>query len=91
MTTTDKILVPALDAAKLLSMGRSTFWREVAKGTIPAPVKIGGLEQAARSGQWQPRPASEQRRLGLVPPPYGVDWDSLMVQPRYMRSLDLIP
>ena len=52
---------------------------------------IAGLEQAARSGQWQPRPASEQRRLGLVPPPYGVDWDSLMVQPRYMRSLDLIP
>ena len=43
MTTTDKILVPALEAAQLLSMGRSTFWREVAKGTIPAPVKIGGL------------------------------------------------
>lgn len=43
MTTTDKILVPALEAAKLLSMGKSTFWREVSKGTLPAPVKIGGL------------------------------------------------
>lgn len=41
--TAEKILVPALEAAQLLSMGRSTFWREVAKGTIPAPVKIGGL------------------------------------------------
>jgi len=52
---------------------------------------IGGMEQAARSGQWRPRPASEQRRLGLVPPPFTIDWDALMVQPLYMRSLDLIP
>ena len=43
MTTTDKILIKDVEAAKLLSMGRSTFWREVARGTIPAPVKIGGL------------------------------------------------
>lgn len=43
MTVTEKILVPAAEAAALLSMGKSTFWREVAKGTIPEPVKIGGL------------------------------------------------
>ena len=43
MTTTDKILIPAAEAATLLSMGKSTFWREVARGTIPAPIKIGGL------------------------------------------------
>jgi excisionase family DNA binding protein len=42
---TDKILVPALEAARLLSIGKSTFWREVAKGTIPAPVKIGGASR----------------------------------------------
>lgn len=41
--TAEKILVPVAEAAQMLSMGKSTFWREVAKGTIPAPVKIGGL------------------------------------------------
>ena len=43
MTTTEKILVPASEAAALLSMGKSTFWREVAKGVVPAPIKFGGL------------------------------------------------
>lgn len=43
MTMTEKILVPASEAAALLSMGKSTFWREVSKGHIPEPVKIGGL------------------------------------------------
>lgn len=43
MTEREKILIPALEAAKLLSMGKSTFWREVAKGTVPAPIKIGSL------------------------------------------------
>jgi predicted DNA-binding transcriptional regulator AlpA len=43
MTTTEKILIPAAEAAALLSMGKSTFWREVARGTLPAPVKIGGI------------------------------------------------
>ena len=43
MTTLEKILVPAAEAAALLSMGKSTFWREVAKGVIPEPIKIGGL------------------------------------------------
>ena len=43
MATIDKILIPAAEAATLMSMGRSTFWREVSKGTLPAPVKIGGL------------------------------------------------
>ena len=41
--TAEKILVPAAEAAALLSMGKSTFWREVAKGVVPGPVKIGGL------------------------------------------------
>lgn len=39
----DKILIPAAEAAKLLSMGRSTFWAAVAKGNLPQPIKIGGL------------------------------------------------
>lgn len=40
---TDKILVPASEAAAMLSMGRSTFWAAVAKGALPQPIKIGGL------------------------------------------------
>lgn len=39
----EKILVDAAEAASLLSMGKSTLWREVGKGTVPAPIKIGGL------------------------------------------------
>lgn len=38
-----KILVPATEAARMLSMGKSTFWREVKLRHLPAPVKIGGL------------------------------------------------
>lgn len=41
--TNEKILIPAAEAATLLSMGKSTFWREVAKGNLPQPVKIGGI------------------------------------------------
>lgn len=40
--TADKILVPAAEAAQLLSIGKSTFWRGVANGSLPKPVKIGG-------------------------------------------------
>jgi predicted DNA-binding transcriptional regulator AlpA len=41
--TLEKILIPASEAAQLLSMGRSTFWRHVANGSVPGPVKVGGL------------------------------------------------
>ncbi len=50
-----------------------------------------GLAQAVRAGSWRTSAASEQRRLSLLPPPFGLDWDTLMVQPLYMRSLDYIP
>jgi predicted DNA-binding transcriptional regulator AlpA len=61
MTTTDKILIPAAEAAGLLSMGKSTFWREVAKGTIPAPVKIGGLTR------WRVADLQQQvKQMGIV-------------------------
>lgn len=42
-TNTERILITAAEAAALLSMGKSTFWREVAKGNLPDPVKIGSL------------------------------------------------
>lgn len=39
----DRLLLPAPEAAKMLSMGTSTFWREVAKKILPQPVKIAGM------------------------------------------------
>ena len=37
------LLVTAEKAAELLSIGKSTFWREVKNKNVPPPVKIGGL------------------------------------------------
>lgn len=39
----EKLLVPDKQAAEMLSIGRSTFWREVKAGNLPQPVKIGGV------------------------------------------------
>jgi predicted DNA-binding transcriptional regulator AlpA len=38
-----KLLVPATEAALMLSMGRSTFWAAVRDKKLPQPVHIGGL------------------------------------------------
>ena len=52
---------------------------------------IDGLAQAQLSGRWQPRPASEARRLALLPSAPTADWDTLMRTPDYLRALALIP
>ncbi len=52
---------------------------------------IDGMTEAQLKGQWMPQGLSEQRRLALLPVGPKPDWDALMVQPLYMRSLDLIP
>lgn len=39
----EKILVTASEAARLLSIGRSTFFRKVAEGHLPKPVHFGGI------------------------------------------------
>jgi len=39
----EKLLVPAAEAAKMLSMGRSTFWNKVRLKQLPQPVKLAGL------------------------------------------------
>ena len=39
----EKLLVPAIEAAQMLSMGRSTFWNKVKLHQLPQPVKVGGL------------------------------------------------
>lgn len=37
-----KILVNVKEAAAMLSIGKSTLWREVRAKRLPEPVKIGG-------------------------------------------------
>lgn len=43
MTETTKLLVPASEAAKMLSIGKSTLWRKVKEKSLPEPVKVGGV------------------------------------------------
>ncbi len=52
---------------------------------------INGLTEAQLKGQWQPLQASEERRMALLPTCRATPWDELMVQPAYMRALDLLP
>lgn len=58
-----------------------------------APIEdlINGLSEAQITGRWQPREASEQRRLALLPGTAAADWDELMVDARYMQALSLLP
>ena len=49
---------------------------------------LDGLEQAAAQGRWQPDPASEQRRLALLPASPPVPWDELMHEPLYRHAID---
>lgn len=41
MQSSDK-LIRDRDAAAALGVSKTTFWRRVNDGTVPAPVKIGG-------------------------------------------------
>lgn len=43
MSDDQKLLVRDTTAAKMLDMGRSTFWKAVRDKLLPEPVKIGGL------------------------------------------------
>ncbi len=42
-------LLTAREAAALLGLSLPTFWRRVADGTVPKPVKLGGLSRWPRS------------------------------------------
>jgi beta-N-acetylhexosaminidase len=52
---------------------------------------LDGLAAAQRKGQFQLNPASEQRRLQLLPQTPPTVWDELMVQPQYMHAMGLLP
>ena len=46
--TTDPLLI-AREGAAILQISVPTFWRRVADGTIPKPVKLGGLSRWPKS------------------------------------------
>ena len=52
---------------------------------------LDGMSEALLKGRWTPSEASEQRRLALLPSSSAPDWDELMVEPRYMHALSLLP
>ena len=55
--------------------------------------RIDGREvsYAQAAGQWQAEPASETRRLDLLPLSAPLPWDELMLQPAYRHALDKLP
>ncbi len=57
----------------------------------PVDELLDGLAESQLKGQWQGDPVSEQRRLALLPVGEAAAWDDLMVQPRYMQALRLLP
>ena len=48
MKTSDP-LICAREGAEIIGSSESTFWRRVADGTIPKPLKIGGMSRWRRS------------------------------------------
>ena len=42
ITPESRILLKASEAAKLLGIGKSSLWRKVKHGNLPAPIKLGG-------------------------------------------------
>ncbi|ARU06692.1 beta-N-acetylhexosaminidase [Comamonas serinivorans] len=52
---------------------------------------IDTVARAVVQGGWQPSRASALRRQALLPATPALDWDSLMVSPRYRQALALLP
>jgi beta-N-acetylhexosaminidase len=63
----------------------------VVDGGAPIDELIDGLSEAQITGRWRPREAGEQRRRDLLPSGRPLDWDTLMVDARYMHALGLLP
>ena len=57
----------------------------------PVDELIGGLTAAQAAGQWRARPASEARRLALLPVGMAPEWSDLMTSPDYIQALTLLP
>ncbi|MNL51709.1 Beta-hexosaminidase [compost metagenome] len=65
--------------------------QSVVDGGTPIDEAIEALSRAQVQGDWIANPASEERRLALLPQGAAMDWDQLMVSARYMQALSLLP
>ena len=65
--------------------------QSVVDGGTPIDDAINALSKALLKGHWVPRPASEERRLSLLPQAPSQGWDALMVNEAYMNALSLLP
>jgi predicted DNA-binding transcriptional regulator AlpA len=59
-------LITAGESATVLQISMPTFWRRVADGTVPKPVKIGGLSRWPRSEILGVIEAAKARRHGAA-------------------------
>jgi beta-N-acetylhexosaminidase len=57
-------------------------------GGAPVDALLEGLAEAQAAGRWQPEPASEARRVALLPRTDPLPWDELMHDPAYQRALE---
>jgi beta-N-acetylhexosaminidase len=65
--------------------------QSVVDGGAPIDEAIEALSKAQVQGDWVTNPASEERRLALLPRGEAMEWDHLMVSARYMHALSLLP
>ena len=60
-------------------------------GGVAVDALLDGLAEAKLKARWQPREASEMRRLALLPHSPALPWDDLMCSPEYIHALELLP
>lgn len=65
--------------------------QSVVEEGAPIDEAIEALSRAVVQRAWQPSPASDERRLALLPASRAMAWDELMVSARYMHALSLLP
>lgn len=65
--------------------------QSVVDGGAPLDAALDAMTEALVKGLWTPAEVSEQRRVALLPQVPALAWDDLMVQPRYMHALGLLP
>ncbi len=62
-------LIRDAEAAKIIGCSKSSFWRRVADGTFPQPVKFGGLSRWLKADIIEAIEAAKAKRNGLAPKP----------------------
>lgn len=84
-----RVLAPAEAALTALQAGCDValLCNQSLNGGQVLDEAIDELARAQIQGHWQPSPASEARRLALLPSSPALAWDDLMRQPAYLRAL----